>query len=263
MTRIAPTLADYKDKYANVAFERNDAGVLEMTLHTEGKPLVWSATSHDEIAYAFDDVANDPDNAVVILTGAGDAWCPEIDFSSFNLATAAAWAEIMHEGARLLQNMLAIQVPVITAVNGPVLNHPELPALGDIVLASETATFSDSPHFASGIVPGDGAHIVWTHLLGPNRGRYFLLTGQTLDAQQALDYGVVSEVLPAGQLMTRAREHAANIAAKTPIARRFARRVCTREWTRLLTNDLGYGLAHEALGVLDLMDVMKAQAASE
>jgi enoyl-CoA hydratase/carnithine racemase len=166
----------------------------------------------------------------------------------------------MHEGARLLTNMLAIQVPVITAVNGPVLNHPELPVLGDIVLASETATFSDSPHFASGIVPGDGAHVVWTHLLGPNRGRYFLLTGQELNARQALDLGVVSEVLSPDELLPRAREHAANIAAKTPLARRYARSVVTREWKRLLTSDLGYGLAHEALGVLDLMDVMKAQA---
>lgn len=259
MTRIAPTFADYQDKYANVAFERND-GICEITLHTEGKPLVWSATSHDEIAYALGDVANDPDNKVVILTGAGDAWCPEIDFSSFNLATAAAWAEIIHEGQRLLNNMLAIQVPVICAVNGPVLNHPELPVLGDIVLASQTATFSDSPHFASGIVPGDGAHIVWTHLLGPNRGRYFLLTGQELNAQQALEYGVVSEVLAPDALMARAREHAANIAGKTPLARRYARSVLTREWKRLMEANLGFGLAHEALGVLDLMDVMKAQA---
>ncbi len=260
MTRIAPRLEDYEKKYANVRFERSENGILEMTLHTDGGPLVWSATSHDEIAYAFGDVANDPDNAVVIVTGTGDAWCPTIDFASFSLANAAGWAEIIHEGQRLLTNMLAIQVPVIAAVNGPVLNHPELPVLADIVLASETATFSDSPHFASGIVPGDGAHIVWTHILGPNRGRYFLLTGQELTAQQALEYGAVSEVLPPDQLMARAREHAANIAAKTPLARRYARSVLTREWKRLMDAHLGFGLAHEALGVLDLMDVMKAQA---
>jgi enoyl-CoA hydratase/carnithine racemase len=250
MTRIAPTLADYQDKYANVAFERNDAGVLEMTLHTEGKPLVWSATSHDEIAYALGDVANDPDNAVVILTGAGDAWCPEIDFSSFNLATAAAWAEIMHEGARLLQNMLAIQVPVICAVNGPVLNHPELPALGDIVLASENATFSDSPHFASGIVPGDGAHIVWTHLLGPNRGRYFLLSGQRLSAQEALNLGVVAEVLPADQLMPRAREFAARLAQFPRRNLRHAKTIMVRYLRHRIRDEIDMGLAVQGLSIL-------------
>jgi enoyl-CoA hydratase/carnithine racemase len=259
MTRIAPTLKDYQDKYANVAFDRHD-GILEMTLHTEGKPLVWSATSHDEIAYAFEDVANDRDNAVVILTGSGEAWCPEINFSSFDLSTAGAWAEVIHEGQRLLNCMLAIQVPIIAAVNGPALNHPEIPVLADIVLASDNATFSDSPHFASGIVPGDGAHIVWTHVLGPNRGRYFLLTGQELNARQALEYGVVSEVLAPDALLPRAREHAANIAAKTPLARRYARAVVSREWKRLMHDHLGFGIAHEALGVLDLMDHMKAQA---
>lgn len=52
-----------------------------------------------------------------------------------------------------------------------------------LVIASDTATFQDAPHFPNGIVPGDGVHIVWPLLLGPNRGRYFLLTGQRLSAQ--------------------------------------------------------------------------------
>ena len=107
--------------------------------------------------------------------------------------------------------------------------HPEVPVLSDIIIAADTTTFSDTPHFASGIVPGDGAHIVWTHVLGPQRGRYFLLTGQELNAQQALDYGVVSEVLPADQVYARARELAEQIAAKPLLARRYARQVVTRE----------------------------------
>jgi len=62
------------------------------------------------------------------------------------------------------------------------------------VLAADTALFQDAPHFMSGIVPGDGAHVVWPHLLGPNRGRYFLITGQELNARTAFEYGVVNEV---------------------------------------------------------------------
>jgi enoyl-CoA hydratase/carnithine racemase len=213
---------------------------------------VWTSTAHDEQAYCFNDIANDPDNKVVILTGAGDAYCPGIDFGSFSLGTPHDWAEIIYEGQRLLNCMLAIQVPVISAINGPTLVHPEVPVLADIVLAAEHATFSDSPHFASGIVPGDGAHIVWTHLLGPNRGRYFLLTGQEMSAAQAEVHGVVAEVLPADQLLPRARELAAMIAAKPALARRYARATLTREWKRLMDAHLGYGLAHEALAALDL-----------
>ena len=74
--------------------------------------------------------------------------------------------------------------------------HAEIPVLSDIVLASENATFQDAPHFPRGVVLGDGVHVVWPLLLGQNRGRYFLLTGQTLSAQEAHELGVVAEVLP-------------------------------------------------------------------
>jgi enoyl-CoA hydratase/carnithine racemase len=252
MARIAPKLEDYQDRFKTVKLVRDDKGVLEVTVHTDGGPLVWTSEAHDEQAYAFEAIANDPDNKVVLLTGAGDGYCPSIDFTTFNLGTPHDWAEIIYEGQRLLNNLLAIQVPVVCALNGPALVHPEVPVLSDIIIAADTTTFSDSPHFASGIVPGDGAHIVWSHVLGPQRGRYFLLTGQELNAQQALDYGVVSEVLPADQVLARAREIAEMIAAKPMLARRYARSVLTREWKRLMHEHLGYGLAHEALAALDL-----------
>lgn len=252
MARIAPVFEDYKDRYKTLKLERTDNGVLEVTVHTDGGPLVWTAEAHDEQAYAFEQISTDPDNKVVLLTGAGDAYCPSIDFSSFSLGTPHDWAEIIFEGQRLLNNLLAIQVPVVCALNGPALVHPEVPVLSDIIIAADTTTFSDSPHFASGIVPGDGAHIVWTHVLGPQRGRYFLLMGQELNAQQALDYGVVSEVLPADQVLARAREVAAQVAAKPMMARRYARAVVTREWKRLMHENLAFGLAHEALAALDL-----------
>ena len=60
------------------------------------------------------------------------------------------------------------------------------------------------------------SQIVWQELLGPNRGKYFLMTGQKLSAQEALDLGVVNEVVPRDQLMTRAREHAEKLLALCP-----------------------------------------------
>lgn len=250
--RIAPSFEDYRDRYENIRLERSEDGILEVTLHTNGGPLTWTATAHDELAYCFEQISCDPDNAVVILTGAGDAFCPDIDFSSFNLGTPHDWAEIIFEGQRLLNNLLAIQVPVIAAINGPALVHPEIAVINDIMIASDTAQFTDSPHFASGIVPGDGAHVVWNHVLGNTRGRYFLLTGQVLDAQQALDFGVVNEVLPADQVLPRARELAATIAAKPMLARRYVRSVLTRPFKQQMHENLAYGLTHEALAALDL-----------
>lgn len=251
MTRIAPSLEEYAQRYDNIRLER-DNGILQVTLHTEGKSLVWTAQAHDELAYCFTDIACDPENKVVVLTGAGEAFCSEIDFTSFNLSTAADWSHIIFEGQRLLTNLLGIEVPVIAAINGPATIHPEIPVLSDITIAADTSTFQDAPHFPSGIVPGDGAHVTWTHVLGPQRGRYFLLTGQELDAAKALEFGVVNEVLPLDQVLPRAHEIAATIAAKPPLARRYARAVLTRELKRLMHEQLGFGLAHEALGALSL-----------
>lgn len=251
MARISPSLDDYAKKYENIRLERED-GVLLLTVHTNGDSLVWTSQAHDELAYCFTDVACDPDNKVVLLTGAGDAFCGEIDFSSFSLGTAADWSRIIFEGQRLLTNLMNIDVPVMAAINGPALIHPEIPILSDIVIAADTVKFKDGPHFPSGIVPGDGAHLAWTHVLGPTRGRYFLLTGQELDAPQALEFGVVNEVLPANQVLGRARELATDIAAKPDLARRYARAVLTREIKRLIHEQLGFGLAHEALAALSL-----------
>jgi enoyl-CoA hydratase/carnithine racemase len=248
---LSTPFAEYSKKYGNIRLER-DNGILEVTVHTGDKSLVWTAQSHDELAYCFNDIACDRDNKVVILTGTGESFCSEIDFSSFNLGTPHDWAEIIFEGQRLLNNLLSIEVPVIAAVNGPVINHPEIPVMCDIVLAAERATFQDGPHFPSGIVPGDGAHVIWPHVLGANRGRYFLLTGQELDAKTAMEFGAVNEVLPADDLLPRARELARVIAAKPMLARRYARAVLTRELKRVMQADLGFGLAHEALAAIDL-----------
>jgi enoyl-CoA hydratase/carnithine racemase len=119
------------------------------------------------------------------------------------------------------------------------------------VLASESALFQDAPHFMSGIVPGDGAHVVWPHIIGANRGRYFLLSGQELSARQALEYGAVSEVLPQEKLLPRARELARAIASKPPLTRRYTRVALTQRIKRLLHEGLSLGLAVEALAAID------------
>jgi enoyl-CoA hydratase/carnithine racemase len=251
MPRVTPKFDDYRDQYENIKLERTDDGVLTVTFHTDGKSLVWSGPSHEELAYCFGDIAADRGNSVVILTGTGDNYCADIDPASFALANAHEWDAIVFEGRKLLMNLLDIEVPVIAAVNGPAIFHPEIPIISDIVLASETAVFQDAPHFVSGIVPGDGAHIVWPHVLGPNRGRAFLLTGQALDAKTAQEWGAVYEVLPQEQLLARAQELAAAIAKQPFLTRRYARLTLVHNIKQLMLAGLGYGLVAEALAAVD------------
>jgi len=253
MEILAPSLAEYQDKYQHIKFERDDDGILEMTLHTGGDSLIWTARVHDELGYAFTDVSTDRENRVVVLTGSGDSFCAEIDFTTFGLATPLDWSHIAFEGRRLVRNLLDIEVPIVAAINGPATIHPEVPILSDITIASTTVVFQDGPHFPSGIVPGDGAQFIWPHLLGLNRGRYFLLTGQELDAQASLELGVVNEVLPQDQVLDRARELARGIASKTDLAIRYTRILMKRELDRLVHEQQGLGFPHTSLAAIDMM----------
>jgi enoyl-CoA hydratase/carnithine racemase len=249
----APRFALYRERYENVALSRDDDGVLLMRFHTRGGPLVWSALAHEELGYCFADVGADRDNKVVVMAGTGASWCEDIDAGSFRLGTAGEWDLVFNEGRRLLNNLLDIEVPVISAINGPARIHPEIPVMSDIVIASDTALFQDAPHFMSGIVPGDGAHVVWPHLLGPNRGRYFLIMGQELGAAQALEWGAVNEVVPADRVLDRAMEIARMIAAKTSLTRRYTRFALTQRYKRLMHEGLSLGLGLEALAATDAL----------
>lgn len=140
---------------------------------------------------------------------------------------------------------------MISAINGPALRHSELPLLCDIVLAAEEATFQDSGHFINGLIPGDGMHVIYPLLLGLNRGRYFLLTGQTIGARQAQELGLVSEVLPRQELLPRAWELAEQLTKQSPLILRYSRVLLTQYVKRQMHDLLGYGLALEGLGSAD------------
>ena len=247
-------LEDYATKYSSIAMRREN-GILEMRFHTDGGSLRWGLIPHGELPDAFADVGRDRENRVVILTGTGD------EFSGVRATTgtrsltqgitANAYDRVHWEGRALLMNLLNIEVPVISAINGPAWRHGEIPLLSDIVLASDTAAFQDSAHFMSGMLPGDGMHIVMPLLMGMTRGRYFLLTGQTLSAQEAKDLGLVAEVLPKDQVLPRAWQLAEELARKPTLLLRYTRLMFTEYLRKRMQDLLGYGLAMEGLALME------------
>jgi len=245
---------DYRDRYSCIRMERRD-GILQLTFHSDGGSLRWGTGPHGELPDAFAEIGRDRDNRVVIMTGTGDEFSgvratPETTSLPYRLP-AEAFDRIHWEGRALLMNLLNIEVPVIAALNGPAWRHSEIPLLSDIVLASETAAFQDSAHFPSDLVPGDGMHIVYPLLLGMNRGRYFLLTGQTIEAQEAKALGLVAEVLPKDKVLPRAWELAEELTRKPTLLLRYTRLMFTEYLRRQMHDMLGYGLAMEGLALME------------
>ena len=177
----------YSERFTYVKLDRED-GILQVQWHSDGGPAIWTAGHHGihaELGEVFYEIAHDAETHVVVLTGTGDEFLTKVDVRDTGPMDTQTWFRIFKEGKDLLQNLLEIEVRVIAAVIGPAWVHAELATLSDIVVASERTTFADKAHAPKGVVPSDGVHIWWQMLLGPNRGRHFLLTGSQIDAQEA------------------------------------------------------------------------------
>lgn len=242
--------ATYATKYQCIRMRRED-GILEMRFHTDDGPLQWGLLPHREFESAFLDVSRDRENEVVILTGTGDEFCgravPPGGHPNRNSMTPAIYDPIYWEGKHLLMNLLNIEVPVISAINGPAVRHAEIPLLSDIVIASDDTFLQDTAHFRGGMVPGDGMHFIMPLLMGFTRGRYFLLTAQKLEAKEAHAMGLINELLPRDQVLPRAWVLARLLLEQTQLVRRYTRVVLTEELKQRLQPLLGYGLALEGL----------------
>lgn len=253
---MTSTFGEYKDKFSHFVMQRDEAGILEVRLHTDGGPFhlggALKVNPQVQLADAFGAIAADPDNRVVLLTGTGDSFSgPRKKPDEFLIGDTKTWERVRRDGVRLLTNFLDIDAPVVSCINGPALRHAELPLLGDIVLADTNAIVQDSAHFPNRTVPGDGINIVLPLLLGINRAKYMLLTGQVLDAAALHSMGVVSEVLPPDRLIARGREIAAQIAKNNPLTIRYTKLLLRHKIRKEVQELLEYSLSLEAFAAVD------------
>jgi enoyl-CoA hydratase/carnithine racemase len=248
MTAPTSVFDEYVDKYSHAKLRREN-GILEIRLHSDGGEAVMGGGIHADFTALVQDIARDPDTRVVILTGTGDTFFHEQGFSDVKVHPER-WANTHANTKRLITGLLSIEAPIIAAINGPATVHAEWGLLSDIVLAADHAYFQDRVHIkglSHGLLPGDGVHIVWPLLLGLNRGRYFLLTGQKLSATEALSLGVVNEVMPKDELLPRAWELARELIEVPQLSLRLMRALTLQDLRRRMLDDLGYGLALEGL----------------
>jgi enoyl-CoA hydratase/carnithine racemase len=256
--------SNYLDAYRSLRLTRDADGVLLAQFHSNGGPFTFTAPDHTEFVDAFYRIAQDRANKIVILTGTGGEFIPGIDFSSFgNVADPGVWSQVHDEGVQIVENIANIRVPMIAAIEGRAHVHSEYALLANVIVAAEDATFHDLPHFAGGIVPGDGIFTTWSYRAGAGRAEAFLLNPQPLTARTANEWGVVAEVVPKGDTHKRARELAA-LYLKTPeVTRRNTRIHFIQPLKERLLREVGYGLSLEGGSAADLVKTMQASAKSQ
>jgi enoyl-CoA hydratase/carnithine racemase len=241
----------YFDSYKNFALSRDD-GVLVLRFHTDGGPLVFTGQTHQDLPPALEEISLDRDNKAMVLTGTGDFFMKEIDGPSLGeIFKPAAWEKARSEGAKVLQRLLDLPMPVVGVANGPAMIHSEYLLLSDIHIASERAMYGDFPHPAFSITGGDGVQVAWEEVAGTARAKWLLWTGESIDAQTALQWGVVSEVVAHDRAVARGIEIARGLAAKPALYRSLQKQTLNANLRRRITQDVPFGMALEGLTAAD------------
>ena len=249
----------YFTAYRSIKITRDIEGVLVGEFHSKGGPLTFTALDHTDFVECFYRISQDRENKIVILTGAGGEFIPSIDFPSFgNVADPAVWSQAHDEGVQILENLTNIRVPIIAAIEGRAHVHSEYALLADVIVAGEGATFNDLPHFAGGIVPGDGIFTTWSYRAGAGRAEAFLLNPRPVTAQTAHEWGVVAEVVANGKALVRARELATLYLRAPDVTRRNSRTHFIQPLKERIVREVGYGLSLEGASATDLVKSMQA-----
>jgi enoyl-CoA hydratase/carnithine racemase len=243
----------YFSRYENFVLDRSPSGVLTVRFHTDGKEHTFTGTTHHDFPRLIEDIAYDRDNKVLVLTGTGETFIDSIDGPSLGDLTKPWAADVLYvEGRRGVQRLVDLEIPIVAAVNGPVSVHSEYALLADVVIAGETAVFSDAPHLSFGIAPGDGLFVVWEEVLGLNRARFLEITAGSFSAQDALMWGAVAEVVPQGRVLPRAQELAEQMTTRPQLTNRYIALIFRQRVSRRLAEGMALGMALECLTAANL-----------
>jgi enoyl-CoA hydratase len=199
---------------------------------TINRPAVLNALSEAvlrEIERAFDALAADDGVRAIVLTGAGEkAFVAGADIKELAAQTPVSGRETAKRGQRLFSRIEQLGKPVIAAINGFALGGGcELALACTFRFAAETARIG-LPEITLGIIPGYGGSVRLPRLIGKARAMEMILTGKPVPADEAFRVGLVNRVVPAASLVAEAKAFAADLAAKAPIALRYAMQAVER-----------------------------------
>ena len=208
--------------YQTILYDQ-DAGIATITFN---RPDKLNALNHEMLAEfraALDQVRQDPEIRVLLLTGTGRAFIAGADVSAFlefGPLEARAFARAAHDIGFCLE---ALEIPVIACVNGFALGGGlEMAMACDFIYAADTARLGQ-PEINLGIIPGFGGTQRLSRLVGKGVAKEMVLTGRMVDAAEAKTLGLVARVFPEATFMAECRKQALALAAKGRVSLRAAK----------------------------------------
>ncbi len=231
-----------------------DGHVVTLTMNEPERrnPLTGNSAVPDFLA-AIDRIHEDPNVRAVILTGAGTAFSSGGDVRNMQRQSAGEvpGMQIRHEYRTGIQKLplalFNLEVPVIAAINGAAVGAGlDLACMCDIRIASDKAKFAES-FVKLGIIPGDGGAWLLPRIVGMSRAAEMVFTGDTISADVALQWGLVSRIVPGAELLATAHEMAARIAANPGHAVRLSKRLLREGMHTRLDTILEMAAAFQAL----------------
>jgi enoyl-CoA hydratase len=211
-----------------IQLQNTGDGVALLTVNRPDALNAMNATVLQEMAEAINQVENDCDASVLVITGTGRAFIAGADIAhmkDLSPEEAKVWSETGQKTVGLLASM---KKPVIAAINGYALGGgTELALACDIRIASEKAVFGQ-PEVKLGMIAGFGGTQRLPRLVGPGMAKEMLFTGDHYDAGAALRMGLVNHVVPAHELLTFCLDMAKRIAARGPKAVQLSKEAVDR-----------------------------------
>jgi enoyl-CoA hydratase len=241
---------NYSD-YRHLLFEKKGNGVVLITIN---RPEVMNATNarlHWELTQVWLTVDADPDARVALVTGAGKAFSAGGDLGMVEemAGNPEGAARMMREASDLVYNLINLEKPVVSAINGVAVGAGLVVALlADVSIMSETARLTDG-HTRLGVVAGDHAALIWPLLCGMAKARYYLLTSEFVDGREAERIGLVSLCVPPDQVLAKGWEVADRLAAGSQNAIRWTKRALNN-WLRQAGPIFDQSLALEMLSFM-------------
>ena len=228
-----------------------DGPVRIVTMNRPDSLNAADAAMHRELADIWALLAADTECRAVVLTGAGRAFSAGGDLPRM-VATQLDQAlqdEVFEEARRTVLGMIDLPQPLIAAVNGPAVGlGASLVSLCDLAIASETAFLAD-PHLGVGLVPADGAALLWPMVMGLMRAKEYVFTGEWIPAAKAQELGLVNKVVPVEEVLPCALELAHKLCAHPARALQDTKRLMNLHATRVLVGMLDQALASERASV--------------